>query len=161
MLGFFVGFSLMGCFWLVLAMFDELFQPIWHQDHLAYDGELLRLKLDRYSGAGFQSKCKVYVWESHNGIPKGTHHNEFDFEFLGNNKGEPYLVQTNRTKIEGFGLTILRDFTSYSIFWNQRHMAHHMENKRVFPSTGIKPMGVYSSIWNADAWATLGGRCQD
>jgi len=30
--------------------FDELFQPSWAQDHLAYEGELLRLKLDSYSG---------------------------------------------------------------------------------------------------------------
>jgi len=49
MLGFFVGFSVMVG--LVSSVkFDELFQPSWAQDHLAYEGELLRLKLDSYSG---------------------------------------------------------------------------------------------------------------
>jgi hypothetical protein len=49
MLGFFVGFYLMVG--LVSSVkFDELFQPSWAQDHLAYEGELLRLKLDSYSG---------------------------------------------------------------------------------------------------------------
>ncbi|KAL3574545.1 hypothetical protein D5086_025158 [Populus alba] len=48
MLGFFVGFSLMVGL-VSPAKFDELFQPSWAQDHLAYEGELLRLKLDSYS----------------------------------------------------------------------------------------------------------------
>ncbi|KAJ6349171.1 hypothetical protein OIU77_006705 [Salix suchowensis] len=56
-LGFFVGFFLIVGL-VSSAKFDELFQPSWALDHFAYEGELLRLKLDNYSGAGFQSKSK-------------------------------------------------------------------------------------------------------
>lgn len=61
---------------------------------------------------------------------EGTNHNEFDFEFLGNTTGEPYLVQTN-VYVNGVGnreqrLSLwfdpTKDFHSYSIFWNQRQV---------------------------------------
>ena len=32
------------------AKFDELFQPYWASDHFTYEGELLHMKLDNYSG---------------------------------------------------------------------------------------------------------------
>lgn len=32
------------------AKFEELFQPSWAMDHFVYEGELLKLKLDNYSG---------------------------------------------------------------------------------------------------------------
>lgn len=47
-LGFFVGLVVVG-----LASsknFDELFQPSWAMDHFSYEGDLLKLKLDNYSG---------------------------------------------------------------------------------------------------------------
>jgi len=47
-LGFFVGLVVVG-----LASsknFDELFQPSWAMDHFCYEGDLLKLKLDNYSG---------------------------------------------------------------------------------------------------------------
>ena len=47
-LGFFLGFVLVGL--VSSAKFDELFQPSWAMDHFAYEGELLKLKLDKYSG---------------------------------------------------------------------------------------------------------------
>jgi hypothetical protein len=49
MLGFFVGFFVIVGL-VSSAKFDELFQPSWALDHFAYEGELLRLKLDNYSG---------------------------------------------------------------------------------------------------------------
>ena len=60
----------------------------------------------------------------------GPYHNEFDFEFLGNTTGEPYSVQTN-LYINGVGnreqrlnlwFDPTKDFHTYSIFWNQRHV---------------------------------------
>lgn len=32
------------------SKFDELFQPSWALDHFSYEGEILKLKLDNYSG---------------------------------------------------------------------------------------------------------------
>lgn len=47
-LGFFLGLVLVGL--VSSAKFDQLFQPSWANDHFVYEGELLKLKLDHYSG---------------------------------------------------------------------------------------------------------------
>ncbi|XP_055823933.1 xyloglucan endotransglucosylase protein 6 [Solanum dulcamara] len=105
----------------------------------------------------------------------GPTHNEFDFEFLGNTTGEPYTVQTN-VYVNGVGNREQRlklwfdpskDFHSYSIMWNQRQVVflvdetpvrvHSNLEHRGIPFPRDQPMGVYSSIWNADDWATQGG----
>ncbi|XP_023554560.1 xyloglucan endotransglucosylase/hydrolase protein 9-like [Cucurbita pepo subsp. pepo] len=175
------------------AKFDELFQPSWAFDHFNYEGDVLDLKLDNYSGAGFSSKSKymfgkvtiqikLVAGDSAGTVTAfymssdGPNHNEFDFEFLGNTSGEPYTVQTN-IYVNGVGNREQRlklwfdpttDFHSYSIFWNRRQViflvdetpvrAHtNMEDKGV-PFPRDQSMGVYSSIWNADDWATQGGR---
>jgi xyloglucan:xyloglucosyl transferase len=61
---------------------------------------------------------------------EGPYHNEFDFEFLGNTTGEPYLVQTN-VYVNGVGnkeqrlnlwFDPTKDFHSYSLLWNQRQV---------------------------------------
>lgn len=175
------------------ARFDEQFEASWALDHIIYDGELVKLKLDNFSGAGFASKNK-YLYGKATAEMKlvegdsagtvtafymssdGPKHNEFDFEFLGNTTGEPYLVQTN-IYIDGVGNREQRmdlwfdptaAFHSYSILWNQRQVLflvdetpirvyHNREESGIaFPRD--QPMGVYSSLWNADDWATQGGR---
>ncbi|XP_010267848.1 PREDICTED: xyloglucan endotransglucosylase/hydrolase protein 9 [Nelumbo nucifera] len=175
------------------ARFDDLFQPSWALDHFVYEGEQLRLKLDNYSGAGFASKSKYLFGKTTIQIKlvegdsagtvtafymssDGPNHNEFDFEFLGNTTGEPYLVQTN-VYVNGVGnreqrlnlwFDPTKDFHSYSILWNQRQVVFMVDETpvRVFtnkekqgiPFPKDQAMGVYSSIWNADDWATQGGR---
>jgi len=58
----------------------------------------------------------------------GPNHNEFDFEFLGNTTGEPYIVQTN-IYVNGVGNREQRlnlwfdpttEFHTYSILWSKR-----------------------------------------
>ncbi|XP_038974481.1 xyloglucan endotransglucosylase/hydrolase protein 9-like [Phoenix dactylifera] len=106
----------------------------------------------------------------------GPNHNELDFEFLGNLSGEPYLVQTN-VYVDGSGNREQRhslwfdptiDFHTYSILWNHHHIRFLVDGIpiRVFANkeaNGIpyprdQAMGVYGSVWNADDWATQGGR---
>ncbi|KAK4846936.1 hypothetical protein QYF36_023427 [Acer negundo] len=186
-----LGF-LLGLVMVVLASsakFDELFQASWALDHFAYEGETLKLKLDNYSGAGFGSKSKYLFGKVSIQIKlvegdsagtvtafymssDGPNHNEFDFEFLGNTTGEPYLIQTN-VYVNGVGnreqrldlwFDPTKDFHTYSVFWNQRQVVFlvdetpirvhtNLENKGI-PFPRDQPMGVYSSIWNADDWAT-------
>jgi xyloglucan:xyloglucosyl transferase len=173
--------------------FQDLFQPTWAMDHFTYQGDTIQMKLDNFSGAGFQSKSKYMFGKVTVQIKlvqgdsagtvtafymssEGPKHHEFDFEFLGNTSGEPYVVQTN-VYVNGVGNREQRlnlwfdpttDFHSYSILWNQRQVVFlvdetpirvhsNMEHKGIaYPKD--QPMGVYSSIWNADDWATQGGR---
>ncbi|XP_039064815.1 xyloglucan endotransglucosylase/hydrolase protein 9-like [Hibiscus syriacus] len=107
---------------------------------------------------------------------EGPNHDELDFEFLGNVSGEPYLVQTN-IYVNGTGNREQRhalwfdptlDFHTYSFFWNRhcivflvdripiRVFTNKEENGVPFPRN--QAMSIRGSVWNADDWATQGGR---
>ncbi|ERN07392.1 hypothetical protein AMTRI_Chr12g241550 [Amborella trichopoda] len=104
-----------------------------------------------------------------------TIRDELDFEFLGNRSGQPYTVQTNvyahgsgnREQRVNLWFDPSADFHTYSILWNRHHVVFSVDDTpiRVYKNNMIRgvsyptsqPMGVYSTLWNADNWATRGG----
>ncbi|KAL6569130.1 Xyloglucan endotransglucosylase protein 2 [Orobanche hederae] len=106
---------------------------------------------------------------------QNSEHDEIDFEFLGNRSGHPYILQTN-VYTGGKGdkehriylwFDPTKDFHRYSVLWNLYQIVFFVDDVpiRVFKnSKDLKvkfpfnqPMKIYSSLWNADDWATRGG----
>ncbi|XP_010444588.1 PREDICTED: probable xyloglucan endotransglucosylase/hydrolase protein 6 [Camelina sativa] len=104
-----------------------------------------------------------------------TVRDELDFEFLGNRSGQPYSVQTNifahgkgdREQRVNLWFDPALDFHTYTILWSHKHIVFYVDDVPIreyknneakniaYPTS--QPMGVYSTLWEADDWATRGG----
>ncbi|XP_057768660.1 xyloglucan endotransglucosylase protein 1-like [Salvia miltiorrhiza] len=105
----------------------------------------------------------------------GSNHDEIDFEFLGNLTGDPYILHTNvfaqgqGNREQQFYLWFdpTKDFHTYSILWNPlgiifsvdgtpiRQFKNHESKGISYPKN--QPMWIFSSLWDAEDWATRGG----
>ncbi|CAI9102144.1 OLC1v1000365C1 [Oldenlandia corymbosa var. corymbosa] len=107
---------------------------------------------------------------------QNNEHDEIDYEFLGNRTGQPYILQTNvftggkgdREQRHYLWFDPTKGYHDYAVLWNMKQIAFYVDNVciRVFKNQGDigvrfpfnQPMRLYSSLWNADDWATRGGR---
>ncbi|CAN1748212.1 Xyloglucan endotransglucosylase/hydrolase 2 [Linum perenne] len=130
-------------------------------------GQMLSLSLDRASGSGFRSKkeylfgridvqLKLVAGNSAGTVTayylssQGPTHDEIDFEFLGNLSGDPYTLHTNLfTQGKGDREHFMVDNIPIRVFKNAESLG--------VPFPKSQPMRIYSSLWNADDWATRGG----
>ncbi|CAN6226920.1 unnamed protein product [Urochloa humidicola] len=179
--------------------FDEGYAPLFGHDNIlrSADGRTVSLLLDRSTGSGFISSSMyhhglfsasiklpsdytagvVVAFYTSNGDVFEKRHDELDFEFLGNIRGEPWRVQTNlygngsvhRGREERYVLPFdpTTEFHRYSILWTPTAIAFYVDDVPVrevrrrpamggdFPS---KPMSLYATVWDASTWATAGGR---
>ncbi|KAI3696409.1 hypothetical protein L1987_79423 [Smallanthus sonchifolius] len=162
--------------------FGKNYVPTWAFDHIKYlnGGSHIQLSLDKYTGTGFQSKgsylfghfsmrIKMVPGDSAGTVTafylasQNSEHDEIDFEFLGNRTGQPYILQTNvftggkgdREQRIYLWFDPTKAFHSYSVLWNLNQVVTISIWDSGSPSN--QPMKIYSSLWNADDWATRGG----
>ncbi|KAI3864084.1 hypothetical protein MKW98_031676 [Papaver atlanticum] len=146
----------------------------WSSHHIRYfnGGANVDLVLDKDSGTGFQSRdsylfghfsmrIKMVGGDSAGVVTafylssQNSEHDEIDFEFLGNRTGQPYILQTNvftggkGDREQRIYLWFFVDDVPIRIFKNSKDLGVR------FPFN--QPMKIYSSLWNADDWATRGG----
>lgn len=105
---------------------------------------------------------------------------EFDFEFLGNKSGEPFLLHSN-VFVDGVGgreqqiylpggFDPSAAFHYYSFQWTADSVVFRVDGQPIrefknlatqvpdFKYCTQKPMGLYYSIWDGSKWATRGGQ---
>ncbi|KAJ6674823.1 XYLOGLUCAN ENDOTRANSGLUCOSYLASE/HYDROLASE PROTEIN 4 [Salix viminalis] len=141
--------------------FGRNYAPTWAFDHIKYfnGGSEIQLHLDKYTGTGFQSKgsylfghfsmhIKMVPGDSAGTVTafylssQGNEHDEIDFRVL-RKQDRTALHPTNKC------IVFFVDDVPIRVFKNSKDLGVR------FPFN--QPMKIYSSLWNADDWATRGG----
>ncbi|KAJ1399609.1 Xyloglucan endo-transglycosylase, C-terminal [Sesbania bispinosa] len=163
------------CVWGRPATFLQDFRATWSESHIRQidQGRTIQLTLDRNSGCGFASKMKYMfgrvsmriklvpgdsagtVTAFYMNSDTDSIRDELDFEFLGNRSGQPYTVQTN---IYAHGKGDREQRVNLWFYVDDFPIRVYKNNEaKGIPYPKMQAMGVYSTLWEADNWATRGG----
>ncbi|KAI9077659.1 hypothetical protein K1719_032752 [Acacia pycnantha] len=174
--------------------FDEHYEILYGDDHVfpSNQGSQVQISMDNSSGSGFGSKMTYGSGFFHMRIkvPSGDasgvvtayylishedHHDEIDYEFLGNKEGEPITLQTN-IYVNGNGGREQRihlwfdpslEFHNYSILFNQHQIVFFVDRIpiRVYRNKSdigagypTKTMRIEATLWDGHSWAPNGGK---
>ncbi|KQJ94401.1 probable xyloglucan endotransglucosylase/hydrolase protein 12 [Brachypodium distachyon] len=118
----------------------------------------------------------VTTYYTSSAMDSNKKHDEIDFEFLGNETGQPYTIHTN-IFVDGVGNREMQfvpwfnatdGYHNYTISWTPCMVVWYVDSVpirvfRNFSKEGVpfpvtRPMYAYSTLWEADDWATQGGR---
>ncbi|KAJ7969367.1 Xyloglucan endotransglucosylase/hydrolase [Quillaja saponaria] len=154
--------------------FGRNYMPTWAFDHIKYfnGGSEIQLHLDKYTGTGFQSKGSYLFghFSMQIKLVPGDSAGTVTAFYLWS--GQPYILQTNvftggKGDREQRRFDPTKAYHSYSVLWNLYQIVFLVDDVpiRVFKNCkelGVRfpfnqPMKIYSSLWNADDWATRGG----
>ncbi|OAE20306.1 hypothetical protein AXG93_4888s1140 [Marchantia polymorpha subsp. ruderalis] len=185
--------TLMGsCF---AGDFHDDFTVVWSRENVIVDdaSRTVKLSMNEVAGASlassdaflfgsFSVKLKLIKGDSAGTVCSfyltsyGSNHDEIDFEFLGNETGQPYVVHTNlfsngvggREQRMFLWFDPTESFHTYSVIWNHHQILwtvddtpirlhRNMESVDSGSYPHKQPMVVAASIFDASTWATRGG----
>ncbi|KAL3696560.1 hypothetical protein R1sor_010636 [Riccia sorocarpa] len=192
---------LLGCFMFILSLgqslaaFSDQFTAVWTPAHIVPDDATNEVKLILNQDAGAQfASINSFLYGSFSakmklipGNSAGTactlyltsyddNHDEIDIEFLGNETGQPYVLQTNlftngvggREQRTYLWFDPTTDFHNYSVIWNHQQITWLVDDTPIriyknieneLPNSYLKsqPMVLAASVFDASSWATRGG----
>ncbi|RZC86732.1 hypothetical protein C5167_030078 [Papaver somniferum] len=127
--------------------FSSNYIPTWSSDHIKYfnGGNEIQLNLDNFTGTWFHSKGSYLFGYFHMHIKLVA--------------GDSAGGVANREQRIYLWLDPTEKYHTYSVLWNSYLITIFKNTENL----GVKfaseqPMKLYSSLWNADDWATRGGR---
>ncbi|KAK3015225.1 hypothetical protein RJ639_006863 [Escallonia herrerae] len=123
--------------------FGRNYAPTWAFDHIKYfgGGSEIQLSLDKYTGTGFQSKGS-YLFG----------HFSMQIKMVpGDSAGTvtAFYLSSQNSEHDEIDFEFFVDDVPIRVFKNSKDLGVK------FPFN--QPMKIYSSLWNADDWATRGG----
>ncbi|KVH96067.1 Concanavalin A-like lectin/glucanase superfamily [Cynara cardunculus var. scolymus] len=114
--------------------------------NIRFNGSYVDIRLDKSGGSGLFSKDTYYhgffsvSLKLSNSEVFQSNHDELDFELLGHESKSQWVLQTNMFLVDNIPIREIRNAGSMAYAYS------------------LKPMTLYTTIWDGSNWATDGGK---